>query len=232
MERVPEPELMNDPAQARAYADADFAAPHDSVVAWLAARFPDASPRRVLDLGCGPGDVTWRVARLWPDALVVGIDGALAMLREGRRLLATRAPDARISLAAGYLPEVPIRPAAIDAVVSNSLLHHLADPSVLWSSLCACASPGAVVLVYDLHRPPTRAAAEELVATYASAEPEVLQRDFLHSLCAAYTVDEVRAQLRSAGLEGLEVAAVGDRHLAVWGRFAPRTDAAAGSRAM
>lgn len=226
MQRVPEPELMDDPAQARAYADADFTAPHESVVAWLAACFPDAHPRRVLDLGCGPGDVTWRVARQWPDALVVGVDGALAMLREGRRLLAARAPGARIAFAAGYLPQLPLRAGAFDAVVSNSLLHHLADPSALWESVRTCAAPGALVLVYDLRRPPTHAAAEALVATYASGEPDVLQRDFLHSLCAAYTVDEVRAQLAAARLEGMQVAEVGDRHLAAWGRVAPRPDGA------
>ena len=61
------------------------------------------------------------------------------------------------------------------------------------------------------------ARAEALVDEYAEGEPEVLRRDFLHSLHAAYTVDEVRAQLQAAGLEGLSVRATSDRHLVVSG---------------
>ncbi|RMG70678.1 MAG: SAM-dependent methyltransferase, partial [Nitrospirae bacterium] len=37
--------------------------------------------------------------------------------------------------------------------------------------------------------------------------------------CAAYSIDEVRGQLIKAGLEGLKVTQVSDRHLAVSGRL-------------
>lgn len=217
MQRVAEPELMDDAAQARAYAEADFSVPHAQVADLVRSRFPAASPRRVLDLGCGPADVTWRVAGVWPAALVVGVDGARAMLVEGRRLLAARSPDARVALVAGLLPHVPLRAHACDAVVSNSLLHHLADSQVLWDAVGTYGAPGASVAVVDLRRPPSRAVAEALVATYAGGEPEVLRRDFLHSLCAAYTVDEVGAQLGAAGLRTFRVEAIGDRHLLAWG---------------
>jgi hypothetical protein len=55
------------------------------------------------------------------------------------------------------------------------------------------------------------------VEAYAGAEPEILRRDFFNSLCAAFTPDEVRAQLREAGL-ALEVLDVEDRHLVARGR--------------
>jgi hypothetical protein len=53
MQHIPEPELMTDPAQAQAYAEADFSAPHDAFVAHFAARFPDFKTGSVLDLGWG-----------------------------------------------------------------------------------------------------------------------------------------------------------------------------------
>ena len=37
-------------------------------------------PRRVVDLGCGPGDLTATLADRWPDAQVVGIDSSQEML--------------------------------------------------------------------------------------------------------------------------------------------------------
>jgi hypothetical protein len=56
------------------------------------------------------------------------------------------------------------------------------------------------------------------VETYAATEPEVLREDFFASLLAAYTVEEVRAQLAAAGLD-LAVAETSDRHLQAWGRL-------------
>jgi hypothetical protein len=89
---------------------------------------------------------------------------------------------------------------------------------VLWEAVRACAAPGAAVLVGDLRRPPSVAAARAIVAATAADAPPVLQRDFFASLCAAFEVDEVRAQLDAAGLGALRVAEVGERHLRVWGR--------------
>ena len=63
MERIPEPELMDEAEQARAYAEADFSGPHDMFVQLFREAFPDTAPAgAVLDLGCGPADVTRRFA--------------------------------------------------------------------------------------------------------------------------------------------------------------------------
>ncbi|MBM4281932.1 MAG: hypothetical protein FJ137_14630, partial [Deltaproteobacteria bacterium] len=61
--RIPEPELMDEATQAQAYADADFAAPHERfvdlfVASWPAARGPVQGV--ALDVGCGPADVVVR----------------------------------------------------------------------------------------------------------------------------------------------------------------------------
>jgi hypothetical protein len=47
-----------------------------------------------------------------------------------------------------------------------------------------------------------------------------LRRDLLNSLHAAYTAEEVRQQLREAGLPGLAVEEAGPLHLVVWGHGA------------
>ena len=81
-----------------------------------------------------------------------------------------------------------------DAVVSTNSLHHFHDPAVLWSSMRAAAATNACVFVQDLMRPESAEAAQALVDQYAPDEPDVLRRDFLFSLCAAFTPDEVRTQ--------------------------------------
>lgn len=217
MERVAEPELMDEAAQARAYAEADFSAPHDRFIALFREQFPGLEPQGcVLDLGCGPGDITRRFARAFPACELHGVDGASAMLRLAAELQNGSEPETRIRYIHGYLPGATLPQARYATLISNSLLHHLADPGGLWQSILGHGAPGAAIFVMDLMRPDSRATAEAMVAQYAADEPEVLRHDFFHSLLAAYTVDEVRAQLRAAGLD-LAVSAVSDRHLIVSG---------------
>lgn len=219
MDRVPEPELMLDPVQARAYADADFDGPHSHFIELFRETFPDMQVSGpVLDLGCGPGDIAMRFARACPGAEVDGIDGAPAMLAEGERLIAGSGLEGRVRLVCANLPgDAPPRN-RYRGVISNSLLHHLHDPAVLWNAVARYIEPGGFVFIMDLMRPDSRDTAEAMVAQYAAGEPAVLRQDFFHSLLAAFTPEEVRAQLADAGLRDLRVRAVSDRHLVVSGR--------------
>lgn len=220
MDRIPEPELMDDPAQALAYARADFEQPHSQFVAEFRARFPDWNGAGcVLDLGCGPGDICRRFAQAFPEATVHGVDAATAMLHVGREDLRAAGLERRIELFKGYLPGALLPREHYDAVISNSLLHHLHDPLALWQSILRHAAPGAPVFVMDLRRPASREDAASLVDTYAAGEPEVLRTDFHNSLLAAYRVDEIEAQLLAAGIDWLRVAALGDRHVIAHGRL-------------
>lgn len=214
MERVPEPELMDDPAQAQAYAAADFSEPHSAFVRYFRERFPMHVPQRVLDLGCGPADVTLRFLAAFPGCRALGVDGAAPMLVLARAAAERAGMGARLDCRQARLPAA--LPGGFDTVLSNSLLHHLADPLVLWRQLRAAGAPGAAVLVMDLRRPATRAQAQTLVDAYAADAPDMLRRDFLQSLCAAYTPTEIAAQLRQAGL-ALVLEEIGDRHLLAYG---------------
>lgn len=219
MNRIPEPELMDDPAQALAYARADFEQPHSQFIEQFRACFPDwPGTGHVLDLGCGPGDICRRFAQAYPDTLIHGVDAAVAMLQIGREDLRSAQLDQRIELIKGYLPGALLPREHYDAVISNSLLHHLHDPQALWHSILRHAVPGAPVFVVDLRRPASRDEAAAFVASYAADEPEMLRMDFHNSLLAAYRVEEVAAQLRETGIDWLRLKAIGDRHLIVYGR--------------
>ncbi len=96
MDRVTEPELMVDDDQALAYSEADFAESHQAAVTRFAEAFPDFRSGRMLDLACGPADITVRFARAYPETTIVGLEGSPAMLALGvQRLRArgTRPPD-------------------------------------------------------------------------------------------------------------------------------------------
>jgi SAM-dependent methyltransferase len=229
MDRIPEPELIDDPEQAAAYAAADFATSDQALVEAALDRFSrEGLGTRLLDLGCGPGNISFRLATACPAATVLGLDGARAMLAIAwQRQADNPGRWGRLAFRLATLPlpggsatgwEQPFAP-PFSAVISNSLLHHLHDPGVLWGSLRQLAAAGAAVMVRDLRRPATASELESLVALHASTAPAVLQRDYALSLRAAFRADEVSAQLQTAGLRELTVHDVGDRYLEVVGRL-------------
>ncbi len=209
---------MDDEDQARAYAEADFSEANSLFVELFRQSFSDCRLNGpVLDLGCGPADIPLRLARLHGRARFDAVDGSQAMLEHARQAWGAAGLMDRVDLIQGLLPEVSLPADYYQAVLSNSLLHHLHIPSVLWQTVRSCGRQGAPVLVMDLMRPESEQAVDALVATHAADASDVLRRDFRASLFAAYRPDEVRAQLRAAGLGALEVRVVSDRHLAVIG---------------
>jgi SAM-dependent methyltransferase len=238
MERIPEPELMDDAAQAAAYAAADFGSTDQAVVERITALFGPAPVgdgqgvgERIVDLGCGPGNISFRLAGRFPKAAVLGLDGAAAMLAiaTARQEAAPgRWPNLRFQQAllplgaaalAGLHGLAPAFAPPFSAVVSNSLLHHLHDPQVLWHTVRRLGAAGAAVYIKDLRRPSSAEALRQLVALHAADAPPVLRRDYANSLHAAFSLNEVDAQLAAAGLPELVVRELDDRYLEIHGRL-------------
>jgi 2-polyprenyl-3-methyl-5-hydroxy-6-metoxy-1,4-benzoquinol methylase len=220
--RIPEPEVMNDPLQVDAYAAADFSGTDQAMVERISMLLQSsggsfADQARLLDLGCGPGNITARLSQRWPNCSVLGLDAAermIAVADERRRLAGVSCE--RLQYGKALLPiHQTERPA--DLIVSNSLLHHLHDPQQLWSSLIPLASPQCLVLHRDLRRPDSKASIDRLCRSHLADAPLVLQRDYKASLHASFTLEEVKAQLLHAGLGHLQVAAIEDRYLEVSG---------------
>jgi ubiquinone/menaquinone biosynthesis C-methylase UbiE len=215
VDRILEPEIMDGEAEAGAYARADFADSNQWYADHLAAEFP-GHLREIIDLGCGPADVTLRVARAAPHARIVAVDGSGPMLDHARIAVTAAKLSGRITLHLGRIPGLPLAEHRFDAVLSKDMLHHLPDPHALWSEVRRLARPGAAVYVMDLIRPDSPLAAKEIVERVAAHEPPVLKEDFYNSLCAAFTPEEVRNQLRSAELP-LSVVQATERHMLIKG---------------
>jgi 2-polyprenyl-3-methyl-5-hydroxy-6-metoxy-1,4-benzoquinol methylase len=224
MKRRPEPELMDSTAQTLAYAGADFSEANSLFVDHFMEAFP-ALPAsgHLVDLGCGPADICIRLSRRLPGWRITGLDAGENMLRRATEALLEAGKNEIISLALSRLPDSGLDRRAFDAVVSNSLLHHLPEPATLWDTILKTGKPGAAVTVMDLRRPESEAAAISLVDHYAADAPPVLQEDFFNSLLAAYTPEEVELQLGRSGLGQLQVTLPSDRHWIVTGTVPGKT---------
>ena len=103
---------MWDPGQYRRFAD-ERARPFFDLVA----RIGTDAPRSVVDLGCGPGDLTVDLARRWPAAAIVGIDSSAEMIAAARR--GEKGPGVSFTVAdlRDWQPDAPV-----DVLVCNAVL--------------------------------------------------------------------------------------------------------------
>ena len=87
----------------------------------LVARVAADDPRWVVDLGCGPGNLTRTLAQRWPSAVVEGIDSSPEMVAQAKRDTASDPAADRLSFAVGDLRDwAPDGP--VDVLVCNATL--------------------------------------------------------------------------------------------------------------
>lgn len=105
----------------------------------LVARVGTTTPRSVVDLGCGSGELTASLATRWPGADVVGVDSSPAMLERAAKLTGPDAPRLRFERqdAAEWAPTGPV-----DVLVSNALLQWVPGHLDLLPRWVAALAPG------------------------------------------------------------------------------------------
>ena len=99
----------------------------------LVTRIGAAAPRQVVDLGCGPGNLTALLAERWPDATVTGVDSSPEMVAKARATV----PSVRFEV--GDLRDWR---GEVDVLVSNATLQWLPDHLDLLPYLLAQVRPG------------------------------------------------------------------------------------------
>lgn len=222
MNRVLEPELMLSKKQVMAYSKADFMQSDQYFVQMIQSRISNQTPKKIIDLGCGPGNISFLLAITFPHAEVVAIDGSLTMIEMAEEIHTNQYTS--IKNLKFIKSKIPISGSLInemgnfDLIVSNSLLHHLHNPEVLWQDILKLAKNNAYLYLGDLVRPDSKQSALNLLDQYASDADEILKEDFYNSLLAAFSVDEVKIQLKQRPqLVKVKVNKVTDRHLHIYG---------------
>jgi trans-aconitate 2-methyltransferase len=106
----------------------------------LAAQIDVTDPRRVIDLGCGPGNSTAVLRARWPSAAITGLDNDAAMLAEAER------SDAAVRWvqadAATWEPTE-----VYDVVFSNAMLQWLPDHANAVARMFRAVAPGGALAV-------------------------------------------------------------------------------------
>jgi trans-aconitate 2-methyltransferase len=160
-----------------------FAAERTRPAADLLARVPHERPRRIIDLGCGPGNSTRLLRERWPEAEITGLDGSEAMLAEARKQPGIRWEQGDI---ARWRPRTPY-----DLIFSNATLQWLDDHAALLPVLAGALVPGGVLAV---QMPRNFASPSHRLVREMLADPRWDAR--LRSLLRADPVDDPAAYYR------------------------------------
>jgi len=118
-----------------------------SLKLWTFSLLDPAPGRRLLDVGCGPGDDARTLAGMvGPEGLVVGIDSSEGMIAEARK---RTADDLPLELRVGDAQALDFGDDSFDGCRADRVLQHLADPGAALREMARVTRPGGRVVVVD-----------------------------------------------------------------------------------
>jgi ubiquinone/menaquinone biosynthesis C-methylase UbiE len=218
MQRRPEPEVMSGEDEVSAYASAagqrHLEALDNTFVDQVLSLAPPVGSLAgiLLDVGCGPGNIVLKIARRCPRLSMVGLDYSQNMVQTARRTAAEMGLDGRVFFQRADAGRMPFADGSFDVVLSNSVLHHLADPSRMFREMLRVVKPDGAILVRDLRRP-SRLDYPWHVRWYGRHYSGMMKKLFEDSVRAAYTPEELAGLLGGSGISEARIFLQGRSHM-------------------
>ena len=217
--RVLEAEVMDKPEEAREYDAMDHSGANARFVDDFLRAHGGGRGGEMLDVGTGPARIPIALCRADRHVRILGVDLAGPMLDLARRNANEAGLTDRIRFARGDAKNLPFPDERFEAVLSNTIVHHIPEPAEALAEMVRLVGPGGTLMIRDLARPSDQAEVEALVKLHAGSEPIAARTMFRESLNAALTLGEIRAMIDSLGLPPEGVAITSDRHWTwLWSR--------------
>lgn len=158
-------------------------------------------PSSILDVGCGGGLFTMRVASRYPKAIVVGIDlsqEAIAFAKE--HLKQFHPPLTDVQFLVTETPELDNFNQQFDIVMATLVCHHLSDQELISFLKQACRIAKKTVILNDLHRHPLASAGFAMLVPLFFRN-RLIWHDGLLSIRRAFTRKDWWSYLEAAGID-------------------------------
>jgi len=210
MERIPEPEVMDNWEEAREYDAMDFTQVNQEFTELAIELGPETG--LILDVGTGTARIPILITQKQPQWQITGIDLSANMLFIGNQNVEQAGLEQQIKLEQIDSKQLPYPDATFDMVISNSIVHHLTNPLLFFQEIQRLLKPQGGIFLRDLTRPSSETELNSLVEQYARDCNEHQQKLFRDSLNAAYTLDEIINFIESVGLENMRIYQSSDRH--------------------
>ncbi len=218
LQRVLEPECMDSEQEALDYDAMDHSQVNLQFVADLLAS--GTLDGEALDLGTGTAQIPIALCQQHPSIRVMAVDLSVSMLDLARANVEVAGLTDRIALDCLDSKTLPYEEGRFPVVMSNSIVHHIPQPSTALLEAWRVTQPGGRLFFRDLLRPASEAEVQHLVDTYAAGCNEHQRKLFDDSLRAALTVTEMRALVAELGGDPQSVQQTTDRHW-TWSQLKP-----------
>lgn len=106
------------------------------------------SPKRILDVGCGPGDRAVQLRRQFPAAQIIAMDWSTAMAKKAAKNRSWWRPLYEVVV--GDAAHPPIQPRSVDLVFANFVLAYAEDVNELLIGLRGALKPRGLLLISGL----------------------------------------------------------------------------------
>jgi ubiquinone/menaquinone biosynthesis C-methylase UbiE len=209
--RILEPEIMDSADDAREYDAMDHSSVNIQFVSDLLSTLT-SSPLTILDLGAGTARIPIELVRRAPQLHIAAVDASPSMLAIARTNIAAAKLTLRIDPVLADAKRLPFADNSFSVVISNSILHHIAESKEVLAEAVRVASRNGLLFHRDLIRPSDEDELRHLVETYAGDATPYQRKLFSDSLRAALTLDEVREMVLQFGFAHDTVQMTSDRH--------------------
>ena len=227
MDRRAEPELMNTKDQVDSYSEADFSKGEIKFIRFIKNYLKKNNIHLthndlIVDLGCGPGNISEKLSQEWPKTSVLGIDGSKEMIHKAKfRKNLREKPLNNLNYLCEDIKNIKLVDISdkkhINLLVSNSLIHHITNINQFFECILSLSSENTLNFHKDLIRPINEKYALQLKAECASKYNETLTNDYYASLQASYRADELKKLILDKNLVHLDVLEEENKYLILYG---------------
>lgn len=166
-------------------------------------RLPSA-PSSILDVGCGGGAFTIRLAKRYPKAKVVGVDISAEAIAYANKQLKNQPHLPNLLFQLADKPSLDYSPKQFDVVTATLVCHHLNDTELVAFLKEAVRVAGQAVIMNDLHRHPLASGSFAMIAPILFPN-RLIWHDGLLSIKRAFKRDDWVRYLEAADISSDKV---------------------------
>ena len=161
----------------------------------------------LIDLGCGSGNLIIKIAKVFPNLELIGMDVSNEILSLAKKRAKEHSFNNKITFKVGNVENMPVPDNSIDFIVSSFSLHHWIDPLKAFKEIYRVLKQNGSCLIFDFRRNSRKFFYGLLTFATKIVVPKPLKNinEPIGSLKAAYTADEIKEIFSQTFFEKFEI---------------------------
>ncbi len=206
-ERKPNIEGIDDPDVAKAFEKATQLPPFKLLYRKIVSKLEKFDPSgKLVDIGCGSGNLIVKIAKKIPSLELVGIDISNEILELAKQRAIKESLGKKIDFKTGTVEELPFPDNSVDFIVSTLSLHHWLNPEIVFKEINRVLKEDGNFLIFDFRRDSRKIYYGFLAFITKVVAPKPLKKikEPLGSMLASYTIKEAFDLCSVANLQNIE----------------------------